>query len=154
MALAVFTGLFTKNLKAARGTSYPVGAVAFLKQDRLRGNLLCDYNWAGYVMWHTWPASKVFIDGRAETVYPTHVIQDYLRFHFGLAGAAQVLKDYPHDYVLVPVGSKAYTVTIKDPAWKLLYRDPQAAVFGHDRLKGVALSSERFEGPVPQFRFP
>jgi len=154
IALATCTGLFSSELRAAPGTSYPVGAIAFLKQHHLRGNLLCDYNWAGYVIWHTWPGSKVFIDGRCETVYPASVIRDYIRFRFGLTGAAQVLKDYPHDYVLVPPNSKAYSVTITEPNWQLLYRDSQAAVFGHAGLKSAELPSQRFAGPLPQFRFP
>jgi hypothetical protein len=154
IALAACTGLFSSELKAAPGTSYPVGAIAFLKKHGLHGNLLCDYNWAGYVMWHTSPTSKVFIDGRCETVYPANVIRDYIRFHFGLSGSTRVLTQYRHDYVLVPTSSQAYKVTIEDPNWKLLYRDSQSAVFGHRGLTSAGRPSERFAGSVAQFRFP
>jgi hypothetical protein len=154
VALAASTGLFSSELKAGPGMSYPAGALAFMMQRKLHGNLLCDYNWASYIMWHTWPRSKIFIDGRCETVYPAQVIEDYARFRFGLAGAPRVLTDYPHDYVLVPGGSEAYKVTMKDPDWLLLYSDSQAALFMRARMKTAGFRPERLVGPAKQFHFP
>jgi len=42
---------------------YPSAAIAYLKQNLPRGNLLSQYNWGGYLIWKL-PEKKVFIDGR------------------------------------------------------------------------------------------
>jgi hypothetical protein len=87
-------------------------------------------------------------------VYPAHVIEDYARFRFGLTDAARVLTGYPHDYVLVPTGSQAYKVTIKDANWSLLYSDSEAALFMRANMKTAGFRPERLARPVAQFHFP
>ena len=152
VALAAATGLFSNRMGTAQ--HYPVGAVAFMKKHNLHGNLLCDYNWGDYLIWHTAPASKVFIDGRCETVYPTRVIIDYLNFYFGLAGAERVLRGYPHDFVILPPDSKGYGVVAGNPDWKLLYRDPDAALFARSTSQAAGLAGVPVTGPaIPAF-FP
>ena len=84
LVLALVLGLFSPRL--AR-TPYPAGAVAFLQEHRLSGNVLGDFGWGQYLIWHLAPGSKVFIDGRYVTVFPTKVINDYLRFYFDWPGA-------------------------------------------------------------------
>lgn len=42
---------------------YPMAAVAFLKQNLPKGEVLSLYNWGGYLIWKL-PEKKVFIDGR------------------------------------------------------------------------------------------
>ena len=79
--LLILTGLFSK--KMAAGDPYPVGAISYMKEHRLSGNILADFQWGEYVIWHMPPASKVFIDGRYDTVYPPKVIDDYMAFTNG-----------------------------------------------------------------------
>jgi hypothetical protein len=51
-----------------------------MREHELSGNILCDYEWAGYVIFHTAPASPVFIDGRYEMIYPARIARDLCRF--------------------------------------------------------------------------
>ena len=50
--------------------------------------------WGEYLIWHTAPEDKVFIDGRYDTVYPFKVIGDYLEFYFDQPGASAVLESF------------------------------------------------------------
>ena len=40
-------------------SDYPVRAVDFMKTQGLKGNVLADYAWGQYVIWHAAPDSKV-----------------------------------------------------------------------------------------------
>ena len=46
---------------------YPVDAAAFLKKNRISGNMFNPYAWGGYLIWALYPDHKVFIDGRGLT---------------------------------------------------------------------------------------
>jgi hypothetical protein len=152
IALLGYTGLFRGPLEDAG--RYPAGAVAFIDSHHLHGNLLCDFNWGEYLIWHLWPGSKVFIDGRYDTVYPEKVIDHYLTFFFNRPGAAAVLKDYPHDFVLIPIKCRAYLLMNASPGWKLVYHDADSALFARAgsltaRIPGVPVS-----GASPPNIFP
>lgn len=127
IALAVGLGLFAPRL--AEEQPYPAGAVAFLQEHRQSGNVLGDFGWGQYLIWHLAPGSKVFIDGRYETVFPLKVIDDYLRFYFDWPGGAAVLSAYPHDFVLIPPHAPAYALMRRTAGWKLVYRDDDAVLF-------------------------
>jgi len=79
-----------------------------MQRHGLTGNVLNDFNWGGYLIWHLTPASKVFIDGRYDTVYSITEINDYLLFYFDRPGGSRVLSAYPHDFVLIPPRSAAF----------------------------------------------
>lgn len=126
--LLIGSGLLSPMLRA--GSSKPLGAIAFMQTRRLSGNMMSDFGWGEYVIWHMAPASKVFIDGRYDTVYPPDVIDDYLAFHFGEPDAKEVLRKYPHDFILLsPNDETALAVMASAPGWKQLYRDGSCIVF-------------------------
>ncbi len=152
IALAVYTGLFRGPLMNAG--RYPAGAVAFIESHHLRGNLLCDFNWGEYLIWHLWPGSKVFIDGRYDTVYPEKVIDDYLTFYFNRPGAAEVLKRYPHDFVLIPIKCKAYLLMTASREWKLVYHDADAALFAPGGSPAARIPGAPVTGTPPPNLFP
>jgi hypothetical protein len=127
LIVAFMLGLFTPRL--AEDHPYPVGAVAFLQEHHLSGNVLSDFGWGQYLIWHLAPGSKIFIDGRYVTVFPTKVIDDYLRFYFDWPGAGAVLSAYPHNFVLIPPNAPACDLMSRARRWKLIYRDQDAALF-------------------------
>jgi hypothetical protein len=126
-ALAAFSGIFSPRLRTDR--PYPAGAVAFMRQHGLYGNVLGDFGWGEYLIWHTAPASKVFIDGRYDTVFSGRVIDEYVAFYFALPQAGQVLRAYPHDFVLIPPTAPVLALLQKTPGWKLLYHDKNAVLY-------------------------
>jgi hypothetical protein len=81
-----------------------------------------------YLTWHQAPRSRVFIDS-FEIMYPRQVQDDYLAVNDAGHGAGRVLDSYPHDFVLMPTGSPAYALMMAQMRWRLIYRDPVAALF-------------------------
>jgi hypothetical protein len=110
--------------------AYPSGAVNFMKERQLAGNVLTDFGWGEYLIWHLAPDSKVFVDGRYDTVYPQRVLRDYLTFNYWmLPGADKVLTGYAHNFVMISPNVKAYEGMISTPGWNLIYKDRNAALF-------------------------
>ncbi len=131
-AIALMVALFRGGLASGLipvDESYPSGPVQFMKANGLHGNVLCNFGWGEYLIWHLAPQSRVFIDGRYDTVYPSKVIQDYVKVHFGIPGAKRVLKSYPHDFILFPAQSVPSLSLKASPDWKLVYKDNAAALF-------------------------
>ena len=58
----------------------PVKAISVMRQEGLAGNLLTDYGWGQYVLWHLFPESRVAFDGRYRTVYPLPLELDFVAF--------------------------------------------------------------------------
>src|SRR5208337_192089 len=117
--------------------------ISYMKQHRLSGNILADFQWGEYVIWHMPPASRVFIDGRYDTVYPPKVIDDYLAFDDGKAAGKETLANYPHDFVLL--GRKkdpAYRLVIAQGGWKLIYRDDACVLFARDSSAAAKIAPE------------
>lgn len=129
MALAVMlaTGLFSKRL--VTGMPEPVGAIDYMESRGLRGNILCDFNWGGYVIYHTAPRSRVFTDSRYDLVYPDNITAEYLQFIWDKPGGDRVLDEWPHDFVLISPKSPAWRLMAARRDWKLIYRDPNCALF-------------------------
>jgi hypothetical protein len=136
IALALVGGTFSNNLKTWK--PMPTGALAYMQQHKLHGNILAQFEWGSYVLWHMGDAFKVYIDTRTELVYTDKQEGDYAKFFYGMPGADQLLEAYPHDYVLMGVNTNGTDVVRKDPRWHLLYSDQTAALFGRSALPGEA----------------
>jgi hypothetical protein len=127
-AVLIGTGLLSPKLRA--GSHKPVGAIRFMREHRLSGNIMAKFDWGEYVIWYMAPASRIFIDGRYDTVYPPVVIDNYLAFHFGAPIAKGFLSQYPHDFVLIDNSDIAPLAQASAaPQWKCLYRDATCSLF-------------------------
>ncbi len=138
LALPPGAGLLSGTLRA--GLQCPAGAVAFMVAHGLGGNVLAEYSWGGYLIWHAPAGSRVFIDSRFEMVYPPRVQRDYLDFLRGGADAARVLAAYPTEYVLMPSDSVPARFMAAQPGWRLLYRDPVAELFARAVLPAIRIA--------------
>ncbi|HVA40833.1 MAG TPA: hypothetical protein VNF49_09220 [Candidatus Binataceae bacterium] len=127
VGIALRTGLLSKTLPAVEVK--PVGALAFMQKHDLHGNVLCEYGWAGYFIWHDAPRSRVFMESLFEAYYPHRVQSDFAAVFYAEPGAARVLDAYPNDFVLMPTGSAAYSLMMAQTGWRLIYRDPVSALF-------------------------
>ena len=151
-ALAIFVvislGLFSPRLEADQ--TLPSGAVAFMRQHDLHGNVLNNYDWGAYLIWHLEPRSKLFIDGRCETVFPDNVINDYIQFYFNFHQSGRVLRGYPHDLILLPPDAPAYRMLENSPEWKLVYRDRSAVLLVRANSPAAKIPGIPVEGGVPR----
>jgi hypothetical protein len=113
----------------------PLGAISFIDSHKLSGNLLTDYGWGQYVIWHLHPRVRVGFDGRYRTVYPAAVERTFLDFQtLKRDGAADtpMLDSFGTDIVLLPNDRGPVEYMEQRPDWQLVYRDSQASVFLHD----------------------
>ena len=152
LALAFHTKLFSPSLPS--GFAAPAGAVDFMRTHGLGGNVLCEFAWGEYFIFHMAPRSKVFIDGRYDYVYSDRVIADYLDFFAAGPRSATALASYPHDFVLIATDSRADRFMTAQPLWRLVYRDSVAALYARTgsaaaRLRGIPLTGR----PAPNL-FP
>ncbi len=152
IALAACTGLFSSRMPDSLDS--PAGAVAFMKAHGLRGNILNDFPWGHYLIWHTAPESKVFIDGRFDLLYPPRVIEDYATFRFAGPESSAVLARYPHDYVLLKPGTPAFNLMMHRSDWILVYRDTHAALFARADSAAAKISGVPVAGQAPADYFP
>ena len=127
VGLAILTGLLSKTLPAVEVK--PTGALAFMKEHNIHGNVLCEFGWADYLIFHDAPRSRIFIESIFEAYYPRSLQSDFAGVYYALPGAARVLGDYPNDFVLMPTGSAAYVLMTAHTEWLLIYRDPVASLF-------------------------
>lgn len=127
LALAAETGLFSSALGVTE--PYPAGALAFMRAHDLSGNMLCDYSWNDYVIFHESPRDKVFLDSRFEMIYPRRIIEAYLAFASNRTGAAQTLADFPNDFVLINPKTLAADVMADATQWIPIYSDGDSTLY-------------------------
>jgi hypothetical protein len=135
--------------------AYPAGAIAFMRRNNLVGNILGDFSWGEYLIWHMDARSRVFLDSRFDMVYPARVFTDYITFYYNLPGAEKVLTAYPHDLVLIPPTAPASALMAHSLDWVLLYCDQNAMLFARLNSLGaqVRVIPDRCTTPAFQY-FP
>lgn len=81
---------------------YPVGAVAYLREQRFHGNLLTPFNQGAYVLWKLYPSVKVSLDSRYEAAYDPALAEELIRLYQSGKGLPEILERYRPDAILVP----------------------------------------------------
>jgi hypothetical protein len=112
----------------------PVRAVAVMRAHGICGNLVTDYGWGQFVLWHLFPDCRVAFDGRYRTVYPAELEREFMDFHEAgerFPASTPILDAYPTEIALLPAegGPDRYLAGRED--WFCLYRDDQAALYLH-----------------------
>jgi tetratricopeptide (TPR) repeat protein len=107
---------------------FPEAALRYLKAMDTPLRLLNFYNWGGYIMLHA-PQMRVFIDGRANTLYDDAIYLDYLSFLGGRPGLHERAARYGADAALLPSRGRFARALGSGPgAWKVVYSDAAASV--------------------------
>lgn len=113
----------------ARDT-FPIDTCGFIRANELSGKTFAYYNWGGFVQLCTEGRMKVFIDGRAETVYDDATFLDYLTVLQGRPGWETVIERSGADFVLWPLNAGR---VVKDlgasSQWRPVYRDAVSVLF-------------------------
>lgn len=151
-AMFAQSGLLSRSLTSAY--PYPVGACAFLKQHAMKGNVLNDYTWGEYLIWHLAPDFKVFIDGRYDTVYPLRTIYESSLFNYDLPGADKVLDAYPHDFVLISPYSRSRKLMEVRKDWVVIYSDNAALLYARRGSEAARTAGVPVTGESPAVNFP
>ncbi|MHA7817924.1 MAG: hypothetical protein ACX93N_15720 [Pseudohaliea sp.] len=105
--------------------AYPEDLVDVITGNDIAGDTFAYYNWGGYLHWRTGGALRVFIDGRANTVYDDDTYLAYLRVARARPGWIAVVEDSGADFFLWPVESAGGPRLLAELAatgrWQLVY---------------------------------
>lgn len=108
---------------------FPISAVALLKQNNISGNLINEFEWGEYIIWHLGPQIKVSTDGRRETIYSTAIYQQNLDFFFGTNDWDALLRQHWADMALVRKSNPGYHLLKLMPDWLMVFEDSKSALF-------------------------
>ena len=108
---------------------FPTRAVAMLRATPLPPNLYTRYDWGGYAIHELFPRYKVFIDGRADTLYDAALLRDYDDAWNASPRWREVFDKRRVTTVLVDRQSFLAVELSRSPQWQLVHLDGQAAVF-------------------------
>jgi hypothetical protein len=116
---------------------FPRDAGEVLRRNALPGRLCNLYHWGGWILWSL-PNWKVYVDGRAHTVYPPEFYLEDQELLFGGPDALAILDrpDRQVALVLWPSNPTSRFRALRDrlqqsPSWKCVYADSTAALFAH-----------------------
>lgn len=119
----------------SRAPGMPVAAMEVLKDAALQGNILTDYGWAQYVIWQTFPGSRIAFDGRYRTVYSAQLEQELVAFqqlNADSRGPTPLLDKYPTEILLLPASQPVQGYLKHRPDWIRIYADEQATLWLKD----------------------
>jgi hypothetical protein len=104
--------------------SFPVDTCDFIEANKLSGRVFAYYNWGGYLHLRTAGRMKVYIDGRADTVYDAGTYNRYVEVLGGRPGWMEIVESSAADYFLWPVdlGPQPFEL-LQTGRWNLLYED-------------------------------
>lgn len=108
---------------------YPVYAVHFLKQNKIKGNILLPFEWGEYAIWKLHPDCKVSIDGRFRTAYPEEVLDDHIRAAADGRGWKKVMDKYPSDIILARRDPFFQQMISGQEKWIYVYSDSISMIF-------------------------
>lgn len=103
---------------------FPVETMNFVEVNDLRGRVFNYYNWGGYVNLRTEGRLQVYIDGRADMLYPDAIFEDYLKVLHQKPGWEGVIDASGAEFVLWPSGPDTVVRTlVSGGKWRVVYQD-------------------------------
>jgi hypothetical protein len=121
---------------------FPIGAVNWIKANDVRGNILPHFDWGEYLIWTSYPACRVGMDGRYETVYSDQVGKEYFDFLTGREKWDVFLSKHPHDMVLLKSKSMTHLLMLREPSWRVVYADQWSVLFLRNREKVLRVNDK------------
>lgn len=116
---------------------YPIAALAFMQQNHLGGRTFNNYGWGGFMEWSA-PDLKPFIDGRADIFIYNGTFDGYLDATL-LRSPLAVFDKYKIDYALLEPGQPLSYLLRHSSAWKPIYSDRVAVLFGRTAVTAAAV---------------
>lgn len=131
LAMAVFAGVriaqVVQRQPLAEAQQFPSRAAAFLQAHPPAGRIFNHYDWGGYLIWKLYPATPVFIDGRAD-LYGEPLLHDFADVYQLKGPWQQILQRWQIDTVVVPSDSALATGLRSAPGWTTSYQDSQSVI--------------------------
>ena len=131
VALATLAWLSPQPLGFGLAKSrFPEEAVAFLKRTTPPGPMFNSYNFGGYLQW-AYPDEKVFLDGRAFTVYSEALFRDVIRLYALPSSFRDLERRFGFRLAVLQRhgrGANFLAWLATQPDWRIIYEDALAVV--------------------------
>jgi len=98
--------------------------------------------------------SRLFIDGRYDTLFPLEIIYKFALFNFNLPGGDAILKEFPPDFVLIKPDSRSRELMDTRADWKLIYQDASAMLYVKQDSPAAKIPGAPITGVALPGRFP
>lgn len=114
----------------------PVGAVNYIDEHQLKGNIYHPQIYGDYMVWKLWPGQRVFFDGRVH-LYGEEFVRKYFRIQED-SGWEQIIADYSIDLMLLDkkmsetAGQKRLSLLDKvgqSLNWQVIFEDDISVLF-------------------------
>jgi hypothetical protein len=109
----------------------PVAAVEFLLQEKISGNMFNNDEFGDYIIYRSYPAYRVFIDGRLD-MYGAKTLKEYLKVVSFGQGWERILDKYRVTWIIFDTDSPFSRMLMLRQDWKLIYSDQVATIFLKD----------------------
>lgn len=116
------------NLQRQAEAFSPVKAVEFMQQHHLRGPIINEYGFGGYLIWAA-PEYPVFVDGRTDIFEWTGVLRRYGDWATRKTPPAELLDQYHVNLCLFAPDSPIVPSLQRLPGWKQVYSDDNSVIF-------------------------
>ena len=115
-----------RTIRTAENAAVPQGAVRYLQTHDVKGHGFNSYAFGGYIIWKLYPRYPVFIDSRADTVYDTRILAEYLKLYAAHPGWRHVIRKYDIRWILVESGAPVVQLLANAPRWRVAYKSSKA----------------------------
>jgi hypothetical protein len=106
----------------------PVQAVDYLRSQNAAAPILAPDYWGGYLIYRLYPQAQVVVDDRHD-LYGQQFFRSYLRFLHAEEDWAEILREHPAGYIVLPRKSAPAVLLAGSHAWKRIFVDDVAVVF-------------------------
>jgi hypothetical protein len=113
---------------------FPAGALEELRSAELSQRIFTEDLWGGYLIYHLYPATRVFIDGRSD-FYGPEFVKDFLGVMSVKHDWEKLLDRHGINTMLLPVGTPLAGALKETERWRRVYDDGVAIVFRSEGSK-------------------
>jgi hypothetical protein len=124
-------------------------AAAYVSTHQLHGNMFTWFNYGQYAIWHFWPAIRVSMDGRRETVFTDELRAAHRRVYDNAPEAVDEIRRLKPDYVWLPVDLPVIE-RLEAAGWAPLFRGPRSTILGHAGATKAAATTAPIPNPQPR----
>jgi hypothetical protein len=128
VAVGTYTWTMIQRERTTEAKAFPVRATKFLEQHALPPPVFNNYDWGGYLIAHSYPKYRVFVDGRSD-LYGDSFLSKTVNTYQAHPGWDATLASFGIRTVFIGRTSPLATVLRESRDWTLAYEDEQAAVF-------------------------
>lgn len=136
--ISVFFIQFTSpNIALTNFNKFPIKEVEFLKVNKIKGNILTDFELGSYVSYKLYPQNLIYMDGRFESVYNDKEFQNLINFENVYENWDNAIVNYPTEIVIFQKDSISSKKMEELKDWKKIYQGDLANVFAKKTNKYI-----------------